>query len=143
MARYVIMPGDWQCPRAEATRKPIAPSNQQRALMLQEPLLAPQSAAIARKRAIGPDYPVTGHDDGNGIAAIGKTHCPHGILVAQPNGQLAIGDCRAAGNPLEFIPHLALEFRAAAIGGDILNGFEITSKIRADTVRKAIGIIRW
>src|SRR6185295_4799094 len=121
MARYVIMPGDWQCPRAEATRKPIAPSNQQRALMLQEPLLAPQSAAIARERAIGPNYPVTGHDDGNGIAAIGKTHCPHGILVAQPNGQLAVGNCRAARNALQLIPYLALKFRAAAIRGNTLD----------------------
>ena len=82
------MPRICQRPEAGATRKRIAPSNQQRALMLQQPFLALQPAAIARQRAIGPNHPVAGHHDGNGIAAIGKAHRPHGIGIAQPLGQL-------------------------------------------------------
>lgn len=57
--------------------------NQKRTLMLQQPFLALQSAAITSKRAIGPDHPVAGHHDGNGITAVGKANRPHEVGISQ------------------------------------------------------------
>jgi len=59
-------------------------------LMLQQPLLASQPAAVAGQRAILPDHPVTGNHDRHAIGAIGAGHRPHRLRLAECLGLLGI-----------------------------------------------------
>ena len=61
--------------RAEAetgrSTKQIKPRAADARLMLQQLALERQAAAIAGEAAVGADHPVTGHDQGDGIGAVG------------------------------------------------------------------------
>src|SRR5438128_12338423 len=59
-------------------------------LVLKQPLLAPQPAAIAAKVAVGANHAMTRDDDGQAVAAIGSTDGAHGARVADLLGELQV-----------------------------------------------------
>src|SRR5207249_12113644 len=72
--------------------------SQQRALVLAQPAFAIQAAAETGELAARPDHAVAGHDDGDGILAVGGADCAGRVLVAEVacmcagTGRGAIGD---------------------------------------------------
>src|SRR5687767_9092730 len=57
-----------------ASRSPTKERPADHAFVSQEPLLAVESATVARQRPIGPDDPMAGDDDGDGVGAVCRTH---------------------------------------------------------------------
>jgi len=62
---------------------------------------------------------VAGHDDRDGIAAVGGTDGARGGGVSEGVGDLLVAAGFAEGDGEELLPTLALEFRAAQVDGEI------------------------
>ena len=58
-----------------------------RALVGQEPALAGEPAAVAGERAVRPDNPVAGSDEGERVGAVRQAHGAHGAGPADPDGE--------------------------------------------------------
>ncbi len=78
-------------------------------LVIQQPFLERQSAAVADQRPTRADHPVAGDDDGDRVAAIGGADGPRGTRPADPPGLLRIADGRAEGDGQERVPGKSLE----------------------------------
>jgi hypothetical protein len=85
-----------------------------RVLQFEQFALHVEAVEIALQVAVLGDDPVAGHDDGNGVRAVGQPDCPHGIGVVQSlrNGRVACG--MAVGNFQELLPHALVELGATA-----------------------------
>src|SRR5690606_23864419 len=85
------------------------------ALVLEQPPLARQAAAVADEGAVGADDAVAGDDDGEVVHAVRAGHGPHGGGGVEQPGLLAIAARGAIGDRAENLPDAPLE-RAAARG---------------------------
>src|SRR5689334_2164078 len=65
-------------------------SLQRHALVLQQPTLALEPAAILYQRTIGPDQAMAGHDDADRVGAVGMTDGAHGVRHVEFGGQRAV-----------------------------------------------------
>ncbi len=58
--------------------------------MIQQPLLAPDAAAVSGQTAVASDDPVAGNNDGYRIFVVGIAHGAEGVGVAQRMGDVSI-----------------------------------------------------
>src|ERR1700743_3702936 len=86
---------------------------------VQQPLLALDSTAKARKRSIGAYDPVTGNNDGNGIAAIRESHRPRPIGIVQALGELTVTARFTEGDLGQLAPDALLKFGALHAQGQV------------------------
>src|SRR6478752_6968755 len=113
-------------------------------LVLEQPLLALEPAAVARERAAFADHAVTGHDNADRILAVGESHRTRGLGVANAARQLAI----ALGNPERDLgqrfPHRVL--KRTALAGDLdlealqLAG-EVSLQLRAHVSKRPVVLL--
>src|SRR5690242_19875320 len=75
------------------------------AFMRQEPTLAFDAAAIAGERAVGADHAMAGHDDADGVGAVGKADGPDRLGPADAPRQLAVGERAAARDLAQRAPY--------------------------------------
>lgn len=76
------------------------------------------SAIAADLPACGRD-PVAGHDDGNGVRAVGLADRSGGPRPTDHRGELPVGDGGAVGDGPQGTPHLLLERRAVELEGNV------------------------
>src|SRR5262245_24431876 len=79
----------------------------------EQPSLALDAAAVAGERAVGADDAVAGHNDADGIVAIGMAGGAYRRLAADPASEVGIADGRSAGDCAQGLPDPALEVGAA------------------------------
>src|SRR6266849_8997975 len=77
----------------------------------QEPL-AVHPAAVASQAAVGADHPMAGDHDRDRVPAVCQADCAGGRRLADPSGQIAVGDGLAVRDRLQRRPHATLELRA-------------------------------
>src|SRR3954470_10261738 len=82
-------------------------------LVVEQPLLAPQLAAVADQRAVGADDAVARHEDRDLIGAIGPGDGADGRRAADAIGDLAVAARLAARDLAQRRPHLRRKRRAA------------------------------
>src|SRR5262249_32620354 len=109
-------------------------SDEQRALVLQQPALAVEAAAIAGERAVLADHAVAGHDDRDRIAAVDHADRAHRVGTADGLCELAVAPGGAGRNPAQRRPYLPLEHRAAAVDGNVVESREVAAEIGAKAV---------
>ena len=68
-----------------------------------------QSPGVAGKSPVGPDDPVAGDEDGDGVAVIGLPHRPGGFGRADGLGQLAVSTGFPPWNTAQRFPHPPLK----------------------------------
>ena len=78
-----------------------------------------EAASEAGEAAGRADDSVTGHDDGDGIAAVGCSDGAGGVGVAELTGELAVAAGFAEGNGEQGFPYILLEWRAAHVEADV------------------------
>ena len=79
--------------------------------MLKQFSLERKSAAVAGQRAVAADHPVAGHDQGDGVGAVGRADGAGSRGMADLLGDRAIAGGGAEGNIHQRLPHLAVEVR--------------------------------
>src|SRR5258707_3151105 len=103
------------------------------AFMGQQPFFAVDAAAKARQGTVGTDHPMTGDDDGNGIAAIRETHGARSIGIVQTFGERTVPARFAARTFVQLAPdpllklgavHAQWQIELAAFTGEIF--FQLT-----------------
>lgn len=99
--------------------------------MVQKPLLPPKSSPIADHPAAGADDPVTGDDDGDGIAPVGLPDGPGCGGLSHCGGYIPVRDRPPAGNPEQMPPDLLLKVCSFEIELQP-KGFPAASKIFID-----------
>jgi uncharacterized protein len=82
-----------------------------RSLMRQKFALERQAAAIAGETAIAADDAVTGHDQGDGIGAIGSAHGAGRLGIADGAGHCAVTGGGAERNIAQRVPYQLIELR--------------------------------
>src|SRR5699024_1968371 len=75
----------------------------------EESLLAPQPAAVARKRAVRADDAMAGHDDRDRIGPVGRADGTHGPGLADLARDGPVRLCLAPGNGFQRLPDAALK----------------------------------
>ena len=103
-----------------------APSQQQHPLVPQQPLFAPQAAAVTGQLRTRPaacpvaaDDAVAGNDDGNRITAVGRAHGAHGFGVANRVGNRLVTGRLAIPDAEKLLPDLTLKRRAVQGQGQV------------------------
>src|SRR5262245_35041610 len=61
------------------------------ALMVEQPLLAPQASSIAGKRPVGADHAMAGQDNGAAVEPVGVGDSAYGAGPADACGHLLVG----------------------------------------------------
>lgn len=77
--------------------------------MLEQLFLAIDTAAVAHQVIVGANHTVTGNDDGDGIFAVGRAHCPYLVGITQSLRQLSVVDRLSIGNFEQLFPDLPLK----------------------------------
>src|SRR6201981_2825159 len=73
-------------------------------LMIEQPFLAPQTAAVSAERAVGSNHAMTWNDDANHVRSIGATNCATRVFIAEAPGHPRIGTRFANWNRLQDLP---------------------------------------
>src|SRR5947209_822584 len=92
--------------------RPAGSGEEDVALQVEQPALAVDAAAVPGQLAVAADDAVAGNDDGDRVLAVGQPDGAAGFGVADPLGQLAVGDGLAVGNVCKCLPYPPLEQRA-------------------------------
>src|SRR5205809_4065930 len=95
---------------------------QQRPLVLEEPALPVQTAAESCELAPGADDAVAGHDDGNGVLAVGGADGAGQADVAEAARDLAVAARDAERDRAKLLPHAQLEGGAGWVQRQIERG---------------------
>ena len=92
----------------------VSSSHQQHALVPQQPLLPPQPSPVTRqlRPAAAADDAVTGDDDRNRVASVGRADGAHGFGVVDGRGDRAVTCGLAVADAEKLLPDLALKGRA-------------------------------
>src|SRR4029077_20645993 len=107
--------------------------------VIEQPFLAPQTAAVPAERAVGSNHPMARDDDANHVGAIRATNCATRIFIAQALCHPRIRARFANWNRLQDFPSAQLEggsdrsqwhFELQLLAGEIVpklrtDGFEI------------------
>src|SRR6266702_5921111 len=112
-----------------APRNDECEKSEHHALMLEQPALALQTAAIFDPRAVGADQAMAGHHDADRVAAVGVADRAHGPGDIQFRGQRAVAHGGAGWNLWQRGPDLVLERRAGHAPLDRLEAIEIALEI--------------
>ena len=104
--------------------------------MRQEPSLARKTTAIAGQGGIGPDDPVAGHNNADGVGPVGEAQRPHRLGPVYGGGQLTIATGLASRDCAKGGPDLALKFRATIGDGQAINDGQVSSKIGLDPIAR-------
>src|SRR5262249_13670337 len=84
-----------------------------RSLMVEQPLLAPQSAAVAGERAVGADYAMTRNDEAQRVVAVRASYSAHGGRTPDGGSDFRVRARGAWRNREQRVPDRALERRSA------------------------------
>ena len=89
--------------------------------MPQQPLLAPQTAAVSRqlRAPAAADDAMAGHDDGDRIAAVGRADRAHRLGVVNGYGDVLVAGSLAVVDAEKLLPDLPLEWGALQIQGQV------------------------
>ena len=83
--------------------------------MLEQPSLAFQPSAIARKRRIGSDHAMAGNDDADGVGAICQANGPNGFRASDLSSETTVSDGLPYRNLSQGVSNLALKGCAACL----------------------------
>ena len=106
-------------------------------LVLQEPFLPPEPAAIAYKSSIAPNDPMAGDDERNGVFSIGCAYGTHCEGVADPTGDVLVGCGLSVGDLQELPPDSLLEVRSL-IRNRQIKDLSFSRKVFCDLSRSPI-----
>lgn len=87
--------------------------------MAQEPLFAPETAAVAGEFAVAGKNAVARDDDGDGVLAVGGAHGSDSLGVANGVGDVLVGEEATVRDGEEFLPDALLEGRAGRFQGEV------------------------
>lgn len=87
--------------------------------MTQQPLFAPEAAAIAGQVAVAADNAVARRNERKGILAVGGADGADRFGIAQGVGNGLVGGCRAIGDGQQLTPDLALEGRPVKVQWEV------------------------
>src|SRR5262245_9394602 len=97
-----VRSGEWGLPTPHSSfplnrsrRNRAARISQNLPLMIEQPALAIEPAAVAGQRAVGADHAMAGNDNGNRISPIGGADRPAGLGLPDAARQVGIADCRS------------------------------------------------
>ena len=82
-------------------------------LVIEQPLLTRQSAAVAGKRSVGADHAMAGDDDAAKIIAIRARNGADRSRLSDTPGDVSVGTRFTGGNLQQLIPNAPLKFGAA------------------------------
>src|ERR1700694_3310145 len=82
-------------------------------LVLEQPLLAPQPAAVPGQRAVGADHAVAGNDKAQPVVAVGAADHAHRGPATDRRSDIGVGARRSGRDGQERIPYRTLERRSA------------------------------
>src|SRR5205085_6847768 len=103
-------------------------------LVIEQPLLAPQAAAVTAQRAVSANDAVARNDDANHVRAIRATNRPAGVFVAKPFRHPGIRPRLADRDRPQDFPRAQLKRRADGRQRDIelqLSAGEIIAELLA------------
>src|SRR5687768_9172634 len=106
-------------------------------LVVEQPFLAPQAAAVAAEGAVGANDAVAGDDEAKHVRPIGTAHGALGVGDAELPGHPAVRARFASGDGAQEVPGPALEFRSDRREGKVelqILAREIISKLNAEAV---------
>ena len=90
--------------------------------MRQEPSLARKPAAVAGQGSIGPDDPVAGDNNRDGVGSVGQAQRPHRLGPVDGGCQLAVAAGLARRDGAKGGPDLPLKVGATIGDGQAING---------------------
>src|SRR5207244_1712978 len=93
----------------------LLPERQQGPLVLEQPTLAVEAAAVARQLPARSHHTVAGDDYRDRVLAVGRPNGARGAHIAQAASQVAVAHGRAVGDGAEGVPHAPLERRARGV----------------------------
>src|SRR5690349_21493231 len=99
-------------------------------LVLEQPALARQAAAVAGQRAVRADHAMARHDDADRVAAVRQADGARTVRAADALGQLAVALGRAIRNVEQRAPHALLEFGADRVERD-REAAQLAGEVRA------------
>src|SRR5215469_9300913 len=106
--------------------------------MRQQPALALEAAAIARKRSVGPDHAVTGHDNADRVGAVRKPDSAHGLGNTKRRSNRSVAHRAPRPDRPQCGPDSALERRATRAAFDPVQLLEVPSEIGLEGVTRAL-----
>src|SRR6266496_388445 len=80
-------------------------------LMLEQPFLAPQTAAVSAQGAVSADHAVTRDDNADHVRAVRAANCSTRVFISQALRHPGIRACFAYGNRLQNLPSPQLKRR--------------------------------
>src|SRR5262245_50882664 len=122
-------------PRAVvAAARNLARLKSYRALVLEQPALALETAAEAGERSVGADHAMTRHDDADRIRAVRVPDGADGVGATNAFRELRVGERRADWNRPQRSPHATLKLRAAGFRRQRIQCVELAGDIRFERV---------
>ncbi len=110
--------------------------------MIEQPALAFETATVSGQGAVGPDYAMAWHDNGNGVGSVGESDSTNGCGMADALGQGAVRDGASAGDLAQSLPDLTLERRASCSDWNVVDGVQLAGEVAGDGVGNAFRITR-
>jgi len=101
------------------------------ALVIDQPALPRQPAAVAGQFSVGSDHAMTGDEDGDVVHAVGAGHGAHGGWVADRPCFFGITAGLSMGNRSKIVPAATLKIRSDR-GNSYLERLSFAAKVLAD-----------
>src|SRR5580658_2209970 len=89
--------------------------------MIQQPFFSPKSATISNQVPLGPDHPVTRHDDHDIVLPVGRRGRPDIFSISQPSGLLQVADCLSKGYRHQLVPNPLLKLATLLVDRKVEN----------------------
>src|ERR1700686_187315 len=83
--------------------------------VIEQPRLSFESSAVTGEGTVGPDHPVTGHDDGDGVTSVGQADGARRLGIPDAPRQFTVRNRLAVRYLSQPRPHALLERRADQI----------------------------
>src|SRR6185312_9497110 len=106
------------------------------AFVFDKPLLALESASIARERSIRTDHAMARYHDRNPIGSVRQADGTHCARMFQTGSERAIADRFARWDCTQRLPHSSLKCGSRGLDGQRLEAMHITSKVIGERSRE-------
>src|SRR5690606_30755763 len=114
---------------SNARARELALLREHHALVLEQPALAEEPAAVPRERAVGADHPVAGDDDADRVRAVREPDGAGRRRLPEARGKGAVGRRRAGRDLAQRLPEAPLELRAAGLHRDLVERAQVTREV--------------
>src|SRR5262249_15692928 len=111
-----------------------------RALVGQQPTLAPDAARVPREVPVAADDAMAWNDQADRVARVRQTDRADRPRASEDLGELSVGHRPAGRHPPAGLPDLLLEEGAAAGDTDFVERLEVSGEVRAHSCRVPVGI---